>query len=262
MIDGISKVPIAEEFGTTSFVNEAAVCAEAPQVKIRDYSTLRATGDVDSVKNYLGRPVAIFAGTIGATPGSLAKLSLGTALEWANALTGTNFSRLRGCTGFRATLVFDVAFTRSAFNQGIVSLNFQYGINSTLTGYDRATSTTFPLSVHLPNTRINLADETMGVLRVPFVYYTEYIPIDTGFNDPSIDYGVFTLVNLTGSRVVAGQSAPTYTVYLHLEDIELIGSSPFSTTTVTLQSGLASRQGHAVRFCVRKVFLHLPWYVC
>lgn len=235
-IEGIAKVVNEVEDGTAIFGNDAVACGEVP-ANVRKYNTIMPGTDLASVRDYLARPVLWAAGDVTASPGLLQARNFDSSTT-LRAMFGTqNFDRLKGAVGLRGTLRFHVCVTRSAFNQGILAACFQYGVQSSF-NYFRGNY--FPQSVHLPSVRINIADETMIEFDVPYLSMREYWPIDVSFGTVAHDYGAFAFVSLTGSRVVAGQDLPKYTIYVSMHDIELIGAIPFDTTEVTLQSGLKS----------------------
>lgn len=213
--------------------NEAATCAILPQD--RGFYSINQGADVASITRFLERPVIISSGNLGATPGAVYAYDYVATTSYRNQFGANNWDRLNGATGIRATLVFTLNVTSSAFNQGILALAYQYGTANTV-GNNFARHNFFPLVTNLPHVKLNLANSTMVQLEVPFVSQLEYIPVETG-NDEIVSGGIVSLTNLTGSRVVAGQDAARYTLYVSMKDIELIGATPFDTTLVTLQSG-------------------------
>ena len=224
-----------QDAGTTVFGNDATACGVV-SAEAKLYNTILPGTDVASIKRFLERPVVWAQGTIGASPGTLQSRAFTNPSNFRSVLGTLNWDRMKGAVGFRATMVFHVAVTRSAFNQGIIAACFQYGIDNT---FNTFRGNHFPLSVHLPSVRMNIADETLMELSVPYVSMQEYWPIEALIGPVSHNYGSFALVNLTGARVVAGQDAPRYTIYISLRDVEIIGSLPFETTTFVLQGGVA-----------------------
>lgn len=235
-ISGLEKDANPEQYGEALFATEAQVCAEAPGSQ--SYYNLKQDIDDDTLRKVLARPVFLTTGTFGSTPTSPYTLVLNNASAFRTAFTSVQWDRLVGMHGIRFTLVFHCIVSKTAFHQGIVSMAFQYGVDGN--NQVRLSGTAFPLSVHLPNVRMNFAEETEMVLRVPFVYAEEYLRVVTTYGSDISPYGVFGLVNLTGCPIVAGQSTPRYNIYVSMEDIEFVGASPFATQNVVLQAGLSN----------------------
>lgn len=243
-IEGITKTVRETTDGFTTFGNDATSCGTV-SAGVRSYDTIMSSGDLSSLKDYLARPVLWAAGELGASANVIQTRDINATSVLRSSLGGQNFDRLKGAVGLRATLKFTVTLTRSAFNQGVLASCFQYGVSAANNQLCRVLH--FPLSTNLPHVRINIADETMMELEVPYLSMKEYWPIETGFGLTSHDYGTYGFVNLTGCRVVAGQDPPRYTIYLSLHDVELIGASFLDINSVNLQSGMdASKTASSV----------------
>lgn len=230
-IEGLSVPSESTVLGTLQ-MDEAPVCAEIPGDQ--SFYNIKPLGEGHDLSALLARPVLLNTAGLFATPGSVLDVQFGTSAQWRNAFGVTHWDRLTGYTGIRATLVFTCVVTKTAFHQGIIQAHFQYGIDQT---DNRYRGRHFPLAVHLPHVRMNLAEQTMMTLRVPYVGTEEYIRIPQALGVDIQNYGVFGIVSLTGCRLATGQTTPTVTVYVHMEDVELIGPTPFSYTFVTTQSG-------------------------
>lgn len=231
--------------GITDLGNEAATCSHMPVD--RGFYSINEGLDVASLTRFLERPVIVTAGNLGASPGNIWAYRFVDTGSYRTILGGNNWDRLKGSVGIRGTMVFTVNVTASAFNQGILALAYQHGIAS-LTS-NKLRHLTFPNVVNLPHVRMNIASTTMMQLEVPYVSQAEYIPIETTSWAP-LNAGVVSLTNLTGSRVVAGQDAARYTVYVSMKDIEIIGPMPYDTNTVSLQSGMDSTK-HTIAKAVK-----------
>lgn len=221
-----------ENFDIVSMPNEAPICAGLPPSK--SYFNLKQDSSEDSLRNVLARPIVVATGVLGATPGPEITFPLLNVNELQSAFTAFQWDRLRGYLGIRFTLNFTVVISKTAFNQGVISVNWQYG---TLND-NKLRSKFFPLSVTVPHTRLNIAEGTMMELSVPFICAEEYIRISPDVGNNVFAYGVMNLVNLTGCPVTSGQSQAKFTIYLSLTDVELIGHQPFIADAITVQSGL------------------------
>lgn len=220
-----------ERYDIATFSNEAAVCAEAPGTT--SYTNLKQDIDDNSIRRLLARPVLVTSGGLGAAPGTAVAQGF-QSTDFRNVFGAATWDRMSGYLGVRFTLKITVIVSKTAFHQGVVSVVWQYGCAND----NKFRGNHLPLSVHLPNARMNLAEQTMMELKVPFVFSEEYLKISGGLGVDLQRYGAYAIVNLAGCPVVAGQTVPRYSVYFSMEDVELLGHVPFSTTTVITQSGL------------------------
>lgn len=216
------------------FANEAPICAELEGDQ--SYYNLHSTSENEqTLRDLLKRPVLVNTVTLGASPDTPLFIDFS---GWASmrALFGTaHWDRMLGYVGVRASLVFTAVVSKTAFHQGVVAMCFQHGV---LSSDNRFRGRHFPLSVHLPSVRMNLAEETMMQLKVPFIHTEEYFRIQFVGQDAAI-YGAFSLVNLTGCRLGPEQTAPNISIYVHMEDVDFIGAAPFDVTFVNTQAGSA-----------------------
>jgi len=235
-IEGITKEPFQEQVGLLDMGNEAATCAEMPIEY--GYYTVDQGEDVGLIQKYLERPILISSGNLISAPGPIYNYAFDDTTAYRNLFGTANWDRMKGAMGVRGTLVFTLNVTASAFNQGILALAYQYGLSTPSS--NQARHLYFPFVTNLPHVRINIASTTMVQLEVPFVSAREYIPIAVQ-NYTTVNGGIVSLTNLTGSRVAAGQDPARYTLYVSMKDVELIGAMPFDVTAITLQAGDATR---------------------
>jgi hypothetical protein len=226
--------------GVTSIENEAMICGEVNSNL--NSQTIHSGDGVHDIAKYLSRPWNRDRGTISSGTGLLTSLSFNTISGVKDHVGAVAWGRLAGAAGLRGTLVFRMVVTATPFHQGVLALSFQYG-NSNL-GPDARRGFFFPLSVNLPHVKLDLAENTSAELRVPFVSSQEYWsinehPVPT---TSSVGYGFFTVNKLTDVRVIAGQTAPSYTIYTSIEDVEIIGTVPTSLAVVNLQAGTTSER--------------------
>lgn len=144
--------------------------------------------------------------------------------------------RLLGAYGIRASLVFTLQVSATPFHQGLVCLNFQYGAEPGAAGngcFFRSTNSC--TSTNLPHVTLDMSSDTMVKLKLPYLAPAEYSRIQTAFQD--FTYGCLALNVLTAIPAVPGMNAPSYQIYLHLEDIELFGAAPQTTVNIQLNAG-------------------------
>lgn len=237
-VQGVSVNPGTNAVtGVGDMASEATMCAE---VIAKPRYSLVTTDGVTDLKSFLARPNAYNAGTVDAGTGFVNVTNFDTLANFSSVFGGEAFTRMVGAIGFRATMVFRVVVTATPFHQGILALNWQYGTTGTFGNSARRGH--FPyLCTNLPHVKLDVSEATEAVLRVPYVSHREYIPISseiwTGMT--SANYGTISLTRLTSFRLGGTQTAPRYTLYASLEDVEVIGATPFATTPVTLQAGLS-----------------------
>lgn len=229
----ISNTP--ESTGVTSFVQEACTSVTAVDLKYSKglYGVQPALQDI---REYFARPVAIKAGTV----------PLGTRTRFWNsqprfssiiASWTTGAARLLGAYGIRATVVYTLQIAATPFHQGLLCLSFQYGADPTFatTGiYFRAVESC--TATNVPHVLLDLSNDTMVQLKLPFLHSSEYAHVRAA-TVQDYAYGSIALNNLVPISAVAGITAPTYQIYVHLEDIELFGSTPQGVDTIVLNTG-------------------------
>lgn len=246
VIEGITKDPQNEVYDIATFSNEAPVCAEAPGAP--SYFSLHQDSDEDSLRRILARPIIVDAGDLNQVPGRQYIRVFQSTASFRNFFGDRQWDRIIGYLGLRFTMKITVIISKTAFHQGVLSVNWQYGVGSD----NKSRGNDFPLSVHIPHVRLNMAEATMMELSVPYVHGEEYIQMRPDAT-MELPYGTLTIQNLTGCPVVSGQSTPRYTVYASMEDVEFIGHLPFTTTTVITQTGISrgASQGHVVNRTTR-----------
>lgn len=149
--------------------------------------------------------------------------------RWANGL-----ARLQGVYGTRHTLVFTLQVGATPFHQGVLAMNWQY--NATTSDSDKfIRSVRSETCTNLPHVRMDLSTDTMVQLKVPFLAPGEFTKV--GATATTAPYGVLAINSILPVPTVAGISAPSYTLLMHIEDLELFGAVPQSSSGVALQSG-------------------------
>jgi len=106
----------------------------------------------------------------------------------------------------------------------------------------------------------------MAEINIPFLNILEFMALDQ-----TEDYGNLSVVALSAVPSVAALASPTFELYCHLDDLELVGVEPAATTLVTVNSGrlvkmekeveedarplssAAAAQSRALRFIARGV---------
>lgn len=220
-----------ESTGVTTFVQEAC---EAVSVLGRHYVPSQLVveqSEFQDLKEYFRRPRMIANAAI--PTGARSRVFNNGFIITPGNLFGLYFpngtSRLAGVYAVRFKLVFTLQVAATPFHQGILCLNWQYGQMNNGAYYRALYSST---ATNLPHVRLDLSTDTMVQLTIPYLDVREFMPLTDNY-----DYGVCNL-NIIGTvPTVAGLTPPSCRVYLHLEDMELIGATPQFNSNITLQSG-------------------------
>jgi len=180
-----------------------------------------------TIKNFLSRPVILVKGKFQSTDTvSTAIFNIG---DWP--MTILNLvpmwkEKLKGYYGFRATLVLRLVANPNPFQQGRYMLSHVPTCGSAVNTdtWVNAHISTLTQRSQLPHVEFDLQCDTEAILKVPFVSAYNFFPLNTGvFLDHVLNsirifpYEPFS----TGT----GTNFCTWTLYSHMEDIELIGAA-------------------------------------
>lgn len=216
--------------GVMTFENESSTVVDV--LAPRAITLLPRTSFVQDITTHFSRPHPIRRGALATgARGRFEVLNFPLSISPVNDYpSGPN--KVAFCAGIRYTLVFTLNVSASPFNQGLIAMSWQYASLSTAAVFDRALAS--QTATNLPHVRLDLSEETTVQLRVPFVASKEYASI---LQVDTFPYGFLSLNTLVNFDIPSGTSAPTYTLYYHLEDIELFGANPSGFANVVLQSG-------------------------
>lgn len=208
-----------------TLADEATSCAEVAYDDTNMYF-MKVDQEVQNLKEYFRRPRVIASGSLSTTRTAL----WNTSLNYPNleVLFPDLAARLTGVVGFRFTTCVRVTVAATPFQQGVLCLSCQHGVDTAPDTYIRVGDPR--LCTQLPHVRLDISELTAVELKVPFIYPAEYMNIG-GFT--SIAQVGLTQILATPTTSAA---APTYRVYMWLEDLELLGARPFSTPVVVPQS--------------------------
>lgn len=231
VIESLAITGPPESTGVTTFVQEACTAVSAVDSKF-SVTHYPVQHNLQDVREYFRRPVAVAAGTVPAT--RIRFLSINNTFSsflgyWSNGL-----SRLIGAYGIRAKMVFTLQVAATPFHQGLVCLSAQYGLDTANTAaYDRGKDSC--TATNLPHVVLDLSSDTSVQLHLPYLFVAEYSSIRALPDEPK--YIQLNINNLCIVPSVVGMGNPTYQVYLHLEDIELFGATPQAVSTVVVNAG-------------------------
>lgn len=214
-IDSLSVPGDSVVAGKTVFVQEAVTEVDALGAAHEDQTHLVLQRDIQDITRYFARPRLLKQGV----------LPVGTRENfWGRTMSPKSFfeampggmGRLTGVFGLRFDLVYTLQVSATAFHQGLLAMSWQYG---TVEAWPRGL---FPYScTQIPHVRCDLSTDTMVILKVPYMYYTDFVR-----KDSTEYYGQMTLNTLLPVSSVDGAAPPTYKVYVHVENLEFVGVSP------------------------------------
>lgn len=233
-IDSLSVGDNPEATGLTTFLSEACDSTSVLGKHYFKSPLAPAQKDIQDLTSYFARPriIASFPTVLGSTNHQF-------ATQLSPFTTFTNWfpfgkDRLAGVFGARFTTVFTLQVNATPFMQGVIGLCFQYGEIMTASSGSGLTprGVTPGMQTNLPHVRLDLAENTMVQLRVPFMSNFEFLPVISVRN-----IGTLTVFTLLPPLAGASAGIPTVKVYVHLEDMELIGATNPESNVVALQSG-------------------------
>lgn len=183
---------------------------------------------LQDVREYLARPRVILR------PSLLSETGIAQSLNIAFLDAAFNIKqRLRGCLGWKATMVFTLQVVNTPYTSGLFRMFFTPQNFSDRLGVARLSS----VCSQMHGVWLDINDKTQAVLKVPFTHVADFFPLEGYQNDPP--YGYLSLWNFIPVKTGAGQPAPSLIVWGHLEDVEVFGTYD---PTFTFQSGVAARE--------------------
>jgi len=200
---------------------------------------LLAQRDLQDLKAYYARPRIIRTGTLPATRTSsfTGNVTFQTLLNiWFPS------DRLKGVFGIRFKTVFTLQVAATPFHSGIVMVAWQYRPKGQTAPSFRRGGTPSTCT-NIPHVRLDVSTSTMAQLHVPFLSPNDYYDLNAVSPYP---YGEVVISNFCEFPTLETAAAPSYRLYVHLEDVELFGALPETVSTVTLQSGKNMAKGSGV----------------
>lgn len=235
-ITGLTISNNPESTGVTTFVQEACDSVDVLGKHRADSTIVKLQHDFQDLKEYFRRPRSVSAGPfiLGTFNGTSWPINKNTLFS---TIFPNGFDRLEGVLGVRFDAVFTLQVAATPFHQGVVSMNWQYMDASTINNYMRWSNAA--TATNIPHVRLDLAESTMAVLKVPYLYMTEYLPINENYSSVSDiwEYGTLGLTVILPVRAGATAPTPSYRIMMHLENLEIFGAAPYQTTSLVLQSG-------------------------
>jgi len=218
-----------QEGTTLKTVTDAVVKIADKPMHADILASLKATAsdrtDV-SIKSFLAKPVEFASGNLATTDTS--------STFTYNRVFGTIMSntmlkeKLRGTFAFRATAIITLTVNATRFQQGRYILAFipNGGGNNNNTAWNVLHDYDRTIRTQLPHVELDLALDTQVQLRIPYVAFCNAAPVPTdtqpnwGIGEP----GRFKLSPYYPLVAGSGSTTASYTLWVHYEDVELLGN--------------------------------------
>lgn len=214
---------------TTTFTTDA-VSAEASILapfQLAD-STISSSTQWNSqdVKSFLAKPVVVKNGVMAVTD----NLEVGTKVQFPEVIRSSPvfMDKLKGYRGFKADLVFRIVFNANKFQQGRYFLAWMpLGGGSRgekLTEWSNSHMYGLSTRTQLPHVEFDLSCDSEATLRIPWSSGINYAFTSSTDVDASGAMGDLHLFVYSPLVAPTGSTTASYTVYAHLEKVELFGA--------------------------------------
>lgn len=217
---------------TVSFQGEAT----APAPILRTVPQFKPMGDEDSgdVRKILARPKFLTKVPLDGTGSQDQGINLNFPLDrqfYDQYFDVSN--RFSGCLGIRFTTCFKVLLAAAPQVGGRLRCFYdpvQVSTSGQSSTFKDTTWMHFDMTAYtqLPGAELDVESGTAIEYKIPYTHFLEYIPLKSiqengSINDP-VCLGSFNLVEYLKVQVPVGAAIPYATVYVWLEDIEVIGA--------------------------------------
>jgi hypothetical protein len=232
--------------GITEFSNEATEMTAINSGRQRIHSVI-PDNQYQDIKDYFARPRLVTKFNASTTRSILYNFNV---FDWVNDFwPAAAINRLNGVFAYRAKAKITLTLAATPFQQGLVTVGFQYAGNTS--GSTLCRQVYPPLSTNVPHARLNFADTTIAELDIPYVNGYDYIEFANGTAGGGdayrYPYGHLAVVQQLPYVALAATTAPRLSLYISLVDMELFGAVPVSLNAVIPQSGLETMNREARR---------------
>lgn len=223
-----------ESMGVTTLVQEACELVSVMPGAHKDNLLPPVSASMQDLISYLARPRIISEGVLPLTRTNFFNFTPSgqTILQiWFPNL----FNRLLGTFAFRATVVYTFQVCATPFHTGLYSLAAQFGIKSPSAPVLASRPET---STNCHSVRLDLSTSTQVVLRVPYFQDAECCVTAGVYGSVPLTalWHRVALNALTTTTLPANLAASTYNLYVHLEDVQLLGAGNATIASISTQS--------------------------
>lgn len=186
------------------------------------------------IQRYLKRPAEVVKGSLPAAAGAVAAAWAYTA---SNILAQPQWAvKLDQHMGIRSSVVCTLNISATPFHSGVLRLVW-VPFGAAYIGSSSFRRSSRQELYTMPGITFNLSDTTQVSFKVPWlntVPYLEYAGENLSVYD-AYSPGEFRVVNLTDVTPPSGTVAPTFSMFVHHEDVVMIGPAPVSWSVVQPQ---------------------------
>lgn len=205
-----------------AFLNEACSTVTVRGMAYKKPPSMTTDSTLADIRAYLARPFMYGTGPVVTTT---------TSPFYSQQYSfPTDISRLSGCFGFRATLVFRLQVAAPPFAAGRLRMVW-IPESSTLDNLRLSSRVTMS---QLPGVELDYSEQTSVVFRIPFIHQLDFVPYS--FLSP-LPIGSLSIFSYLGPSLASGAPVPTWSLWHHLEDIDIVGTSTTSLSVFTTQAG-------------------------
>lgn len=219
-----------ETNATTEFIDDANIVTGTTEFRNtlpRDLYMTNSDTFIQDIKTFLAKPVVIKTGVFQSTDNasSFPDVVMPVALL-ANTIIN---DKIKGYYGMRATMVFRLIVNATRFQQGRYLMAFIHSgganpnVNTSAQLKTDFHKNTITARTQLPHVEIDLNCDTTAELTIPFVSVFNHYPLQNRgvYGDiGSVHISPYSALNQASGSTTAG-----FTIYAHLEDVELIGAA-------------------------------------
>lgn len=219
---------------TTNFTAEADTVSATQQqhiVLLKDLDTgiQTETGSTDIIA-FLKIPYIIQSGVFNSND----TITQFTTIECPRDIFSGNttwLNKLQGVYGLKFTMVFTIVINATRFQQGRYMLCWtptcgHTGTNDNSARYYTMHNATISQVVQTPHVEFDLNCDTTATLRIPFASTMSHYPMMSTYSATGTRYGELGFVRIVPYEklnAIAGQQDASFTLWVHLEDVELGG---------------------------------------
>lgn len=208
-----------------TMVDESCMSISVRGAPIMDTSNNRKLPSLEA--EWFERPVQVGSGTLPTTNG----------LFFSHTPQPTSFpaiwqDKMAAYLGIRFTAVYTVVFSVTPFHAGLLRASWEPITARGALTFDRSSTVT---SFTLPGDCMNLQEYTSLCMSCP---WSNNVPFQNTTGIFTYASGTFRMHQIVPVISPSGSEAPTYTVFLHLEDLEFIGPTAQVWSNVQPQSGV------------------------
>lgn len=218
-----------ETNATTQFVDDSSVVTGTimrPITGPRDLYTVTVENFTQDIKTFLAKPIIITNNVFQSTDTVSTFADVACPTVWLNNTMIIN--KLNGFYGIRATMVFKIVVNATRFQQGRYIMAFIHtgGLNTSSNSNASFSAlyhkNTITARTQLPHVEVDLNCDTSAVLTIPYCSALNHTGLQAVGSIGEV--GLLHISPYSALSAGSGSTTAAFTVYGHLEDVELVGA--------------------------------------